>query len=272
MRVEQIAWNLINNGIKFTPPGGSVTIGLAQDERMARLVVTDTGEGIEPDFLPRLFEMYSQGKTQDGPQKRMGLGIGLAVVNQLIQAHGGHVHVTSEGKGKGASFTVWLPLAAHVYGPASQDADEETGGQLEGIRILLVDDSPELLDAFGELLSMEGARVQTASSGELGLEALAEGIFDIVISDIGMPEMDGYAFIAAMRAVGHSMPAIALTGFGAKKDIDQAKSAGFAAHVGKPAPLDQMISIIQNILRGNEVMQAEASESRDPAKDGEPKP
>ncbi|OZI30747.1 chemotaxis protein [Bordetella genomosp. 10] len=266
VRVEQIAWNLINNGIKFTQPGGSVTIGLGLDGHMARLVVTDTGEGIEPDFLPRLFEMYSQGRPQDGSQKRMGLGIGLAVVHQLVQAHQGRIHVDSEGKGKGAAFTVWLPLAAHVYGPAAQETSLEAAGQLQGVRILLVDDSLELLEAFGELLSMEGAHVQTAGSGALGQEALAEGDFDIVISDIGMPEMDGYAFIEAMRAMGHAMPAIALTGFGAKRDVDRAKSAGFAAHVGKPVPLDQMVSVVRRILNGDAPAQTEASAGRREAK------
>ncbi|ANN70719.1 CheR family methyltransferase [Bordetella bronchialis] len=256
VRVEQIVWNLINNGIKFTPPEGTVTIRLDRDGQMARLTISDTGEGIDPEFLPRLFEMYSQDRGQDGLRGRMGLGIGLAVVHQLVQAHGGRIEAASDGKGKGSTFTVWLPLSAHAYGPADPAGVPPEAAALEGIAILLVDDSPEILDTFGALLEMEGARVDTASSGQAGLDALARTAFDIVISDLGMPEMDGYGFLNAMRQKNIATPAIALSGYGAKRDVDKAMSAGFTAHLGKPVPLEQLVKVIRQTLAREETRQA----------------
>lgn len=207
-------------------------------------------------FLPRLFEMYSQDRGQDGLRGRMGLGIGLAVVHQLVQAHGGRIEAASDGKGKGSTFTVWLPLSAHAYGPADPAGVPPEAAALEGIAILLVDDSPEILDTFGALLEMEGARVDTASSGQAGLDALARTAFDIVISDLGMPEMDGYGFLNAMRQKNIATPAIALSGYGAKRDVDKAMSAGFTAHLGKPVPLEQLVKVIRQTLAREETRQA----------------
>ncbi|ARP91773.1 chemotaxis protein [Bordetella genomosp. 9] len=247
VRVEQIVWNLMNNGIKFTPAGGMVTVELGRDNQMARVCVRDTGEGIDPDFLPRLFDMFSQAEMRSGTQPRMGLGIGLAVVSQLVHAHGGRVEAASEGKGRGSCFTVWLPLASHTF-TGTGDIPERESGQLAGVRVLLVDDSHEILDTFAALLELEGAQVEAVDSGKRGLDALDSMAFDVIISDIGMPGMDGYAFLGETRARGCDTPAIALTGYGAKRDIDKALSAGFTAHLSKPILLDDLVAIVRRTL------------------------
>jgi PAS domain S-box-containing protein len=243
VRVQQIVWNLVNNAVKFTTKGGLVSVSLNRDGEDAILVVEDTGQGIDTEFLPHVFEMFRQADA--GVTRRHGgLGVGLALVRQLTELHGGKVTVHSDGPGFGTRFTVRFPLHYKSVDRGS-GVPLKTTGQLIGARILVVDDNPDSLDTLRILLSGEGAMVETASSGALGLNSAADSDFDLVISDISMPEMDGYEFLRAFRANPRyrDTPAIALTGFGREEDVKHARQAGFTAHLTKPIDFDNLIAL-----------------------------
>ncbi|AME28201.1 CheR family methyltransferase [Burkholderia sp. PAMC 26561] len=249
VRVEQMLWNLVRNALKFTPRGGQVTIALSRDDGHACIEVADTGRGIAPDFLPRIFDMFSQAEAA-GNRERGGLGIGLSLVKQLSEMHGGRIEAHSAGAGKGARFRLWLPESptARRLEPPSGSRDSST---LKELRVLLVDDSLEALDAFQMLLELEGAHVQAATSAEQALATAGNIDFDLILSDIGMPEMNGYEFIAALRKLPRmaKTPAIAVTGFGRKQDIAKALRVGFDAHLGKPVSLPLLLGAIERIRR-----------------------
>ncbi|QHI99891.1 PAS domain S-box protein [Xylophilus rhododendri] len=237
VRVEQIVWNLLTNAIKFTPQGGSIEVSLHSADGMAVVTVTDDGIGMEPGHLAEVFEMFRQ--VDVGPSRRAGgLGIGLALVKQLAELHGGKVRAQSRGMGLGASFQVWLPLAAD--GQAARLAT--TAGRLQGLRLLLVDDDAELLSAFGAILEGSGARVLTAGSSQQALEIVQGTPVDALISDIGMPDRDGYWLAEQLRGAQDSrdLPLIAVSGMA--RDVDRARAfaAGFDAHLGKPVDLEML--------------------------------
>ncbi|MEN5159402.1 CheR family methyltransferase [Achromobacter spanius] len=247
VRIEQVIWNLLNNGIKFTPEGGRVALKLAVQDNRLRLDVADTGQGIDPMFVGRVFDMFSQGDMRQKAGTSPGLGIGLAVVSELVGAHGGTIEVHSEGLGAGARFTVWLDLAG---AREEQDVPQTNGDMpLDGLNVLLVDDSEDVLQVMRELLDLEGANVTAVSSGREALERLDLSPFDLLLSDIGMPDMDGYALMRAIRERddGVDLPSIALTGFGAKEDMREAVSAGFSAHISKPVSLDDLLEVVRRI-------------------------
>jgi PAS domain S-box-containing protein len=250
VRVQQIVWNLVTNGVKFTPNGGRVSVTLSRQGEEAVLTVEDTGQGIDAEFLPHVFEMFRQGDASI-TRAYGGMGIGLALVRQLAELHGGRTEVHSEGPGRGARFTVRLPL--HVA-PLRADHPEktiDTEGGLTGARILVVDDSGDSLDMLRFLLASEGATVETALNGEEGLH-LAEGSeFDLVFSDISMPGMDGYEFIRSLRANPRyrTTPAIALTGFGRKEDMERGRRAGFTTHLTKPLDFVTLVKFARVTLR-----------------------
>ncbi|MGW9067499.1 CheR family methyltransferase [Achromobacter animicus] len=251
VRIEQVIWNLLNNGIKFTPEGGSVALKLAVEDNRLKLEVADTGQGIDPLFIGRVFDMFSQGDVRQKTGASPGLGIGLAVVSELVGAHGGTIQVHSDGVGLGARFTVWLDLAGSLETEAAPQANADM--PLEGLKVLLVDDSEDVLHIMHELLDMEGAVVTAASNGRQALEILETARFDLMLSDIGMPEMDGYTLMRAIREKdsGADLPSIALTGFGAKEDMREAVSAGFSAHISKPVSLDDLLEVVRKLrLRG----------------------
>jgi two-component system CheB/CheR fusion protein len=185
-RIEQIAWNLVSNAVKFTLPGGVVTVTLKQEKDQARLDVQDTGIGIAPESLGKLFTMFSQVSLKHDGRRRQGLGIGLALVAQLAEAHGGRVAAASAGEGQGSTFTVWLPIVEKDE-EVTPDLSVRPLGMLHGLRILLVDDSQEILDMLSTLCEIEGAHVRTAASGPVALQLLTEQDFDVLVSDIGMP-------------------------------------------------------------------------------------
>lgn len=248
IRIEQIVWNLLSNALKFTPAGGHVEIALTTDGDDFLLSVRDNGQGIDPAFLPHIFNMFSQAESAFN-RARDGLGIGLALVQQLTQMQGGRVSAASEGIGRGACFRVWLPrcpTGAHIA-PALPPVDAAV---LRGKRILLVDDTLETLEAFRALLEMEGAQVRMECNGPDALRAVAEEHFDLVLSDIGMPGMDGYELIRALRSRPDTaaIPAVAMTGFGRSQDVDRALSAGFNLHLGKPVSFDALLGAIYGAL------------------------
>lgn len=249
LRVEQVIWNLLNNSIKFTPPGGSVTLALSVEDESLQLDVTDTGRGIEAAFLDRVFDMFSQADMRQRAFANAGLGIGLAVASELVKAHGGTIKAYSDGLGKGARFTVRLALAG-----AEQPADQvssEPDSPLKGLRVLMVDDAEDILMIMGTLLEMEDARVTTVSSGQQALDAFDKSSFDLLLSDIGMPGIDGYQLIRAIREKypDSDIPAIALTGFGSKEDVNKAIEAGFSAHISKPVALENLLDIVRHLRR-----------------------
>ncbi|CAN5715599.1 chemotaxis protein CheB [soil metagenome] len=247
VRVEQIVWNLIVNAIKFTPEGGAIRVELRVERGMAHLSVKDTGIGLAAADLSNIFEMFKQADSGAGRAKT-GLGIGLALVKRLAELHGGRVTAESEGAGRGARFNVWLPLP-DSESPTLPETVESRG--LRGLRLLAVDDEPDVLTAFGDLLEMEGARVALANNARQALEmALAES-FDAVISDIAMPGEDGLWLAKRLREEEgtRGVPLVAVSGMARAPDRARAIEAGFDALLAKPLDLTALCSEIVHALR-----------------------
>jgi two-component system CheB/CheR fusion protein len=243
VRIEQVVWNLLSNALKFTPAGGKVHVRLGRDADNACIEVADTGKGIPAGFLPFVFDMFRQA-NMGTTRQHGGMGIGLALVKELVSSHGGRVEAHSAGDGQGAQFRVLLPLV--VLKQPSLPAPAKGESHLAGKRILLVDDAADTLESLGALLSMENAQVTTAFSGAAALNAVAAAAepFDLIISDIGMPEMDGYTLLAELRKLKATAtaPAIALSGFTRPADVSNALAAGFDTHICKPVAFDQFIA------------------------------
>jgi signal transduction histidine kinase len=245
-RLQQIVWNLLANAVKFTPTGGRIRVEVRRNVSNVELVVMDTGMGIEPGFLPHVFERFRQA---DASMTRSvgGLGLGLALVRDLVHMHGGTVRAESLGKDQGACFTVVLPAALPVVPPlavASAPSSEEAAAEpvrrsgpveVAGVRVLVVDDDEDFLDSLEVALRGQGAVVKTATSVQAALAALESWSPDVLISDLGMPDEDGYSLIRAVRARGSAVPAIALTAYAADHDRERSLAAGYQRHVGKPA-------------------------------------
>ncbi len=248
-RLEQVIWNLLNNAWKFTKGGERICLQLEREGDQARLDVIDTGEGISADFLPKVFDMFGQAEMQHAQRSKHGLGIGLALVKQLIEAHNGRIEAFSEGLGRGARFSIWLPIHLQTEIELGDLANGEAGG-LSGIKILLVDDSPEILETMCELLESEGAIVTTANGGAQGIALAEQSAFDVIVSDIGMPGIDGHKMMASIRAKGvnSNTPSIALTGYGTLRDVETAKAAGFNLHLRKPIDLQALIDAVNQAV------------------------
>ena len=249
VRIEQIAWNLVSNAIKFSRSGGSITVRILRDGEDALLEVVDGGRGISSTFLPHVFEMFKQADAAT-TRGEGGLGIGLALVKNLAELHGGRVDVSSGGEGLGARFRVWLPMHQHTdFSPLTDDG-LEVRSPLDKVRVLLVDDTADTLETFGYLLEHEGAAVTTASSGEQALGLVDTIAFDLVISDVGMPKMDGYEMMIELRKrpALAKLPAIALTGYGRPQDVQKALASGFQAHLDKPVDFNRLKDVIGALL------------------------
>ena len=199
-RLQQVMWNLLSNAVKFTPPGGQVSIRLERLDSCACLTISDTGQGIAPDFLPYVFDYFRQANAAT-TRKFGGLGLGLAIVRQLVELHGGTVGVESLGEGKGATFTVRLPLMPTPSGGKPSAPETAQVSDLEGLKILVVDDETDARELVTFLLEQAGAQVRAVSSADEALVVLAESNPDVLLSDIGMPEMDGYMLIRQVRAL-----------------------------------------------------------------------
>jgi CheY-like chemotaxis protein len=257
-RLRQVLWNLLSNAVKFTPADGHVRVEIGRVGSRIEVRVADTGIGIAPEFLPRVFERFTQA---DGSTSRAhgGLGVGLAIVRHLVELHGGDVTADSPGQGRGATFSFRLPVRAVR---AADEGDERPGSEpaagdssvhdLTGLRVLVVDDEADARDVVRLVLSEAGAAVVVADSAEEALRVLEEGgPVDVIISDIGMPDIDGYGMIRALRALGglaEMIPAIALTAYGRPEDRTRALACGYHHHVTKPVSPANLIAAVRKAV------------------------
>jgi PAS domain S-box-containing protein len=258
-RLQQVVWNLISNAIKFTPPEGRVQVLTERMDSHVEIKVIDTGPGIKPEFLPYVFDRFRQ-EDSSITRTQGGLGLGLSIVRHLVELHGGTVTAESRRDAQGANFTVRLPLAA--AGAAkfpraaqamrfSQDSPQNHTSSLEGLRVLLVDDEMDGRELVTIMLEQNGVQVKAAASADEALQTFAEWRPDILVSDIGMPEEDGYSLIRKVRALpleqGGNVPAAALTGFVGKEDYLKALSAGYHSHIKKPVELEELIAVVASL-------------------------
>src|ERR1051325_8498938 len=247
VRLEQIIWNLLNNSVKFTPRGGRIEVRLEESDDEIVLMVSDNGQGIDASFLPHIFEIFRQADSRTN-RSQSGMGIGLAVVQQLVELHGGSVNAFSAGVGKGATFTIRLPRSADARRPSGPLLDLGNG-TLKGLEVLVVDDSEDTTEMVQHLLEIGGASVCAVTSGSEALRVAREREFDVVLSDISMPEMDGFQFLSELRKLPgkKDLPAVALTGFGRPEDVRRASEEGFYAHLTKPFDLQTLARLLQKI-------------------------
>ena len=248
-RIEQVIWNLVNNALKFTPEGGQVQLVLSRSEGRAQLDVIDSGIGLADDSLEKIFDLFGQAENQHLTHQREGLGIGLSLVRQLVEAHEGSVSVHSKGLGFGCTFSIWLPLCEQQDHLPLSDAEQDADERLHGVKVLLVDDSAEVLEVLNLLLEMEGAEVSAFNDPQTALETARDAQYDLIISDIGMPKMNGHELMRKLRTIGHlrQVPAIALTGYGAGSDQKKAAESGFTSHLSKPVVHDSLIVLIEKL-------------------------
>lgn len=255
-RVQQIVWNLLSNAVKFTPRGGKIQIFLRRINSHVEVEIQDTGIGIDADFLPHMFERFRQHDSSYS-RRHGGLGIGLALVKQLTELHGGKVRAMSAGANQGASFIVELPLVpirgqleveAHRFHPRTDVVPGNFGTpNLNGLLLLVVDDQPDAREILRRLLEEHGATVLLASSADEALGVLKERKPDVMLSDIGMPDKDGYDLIKEVRDQGNSVPAAALTAFARSEDRTKALLAGYQAHIAKPVESLELFAIVASL-------------------------
>jgi CheY-like chemotaxis protein len=256
--LRQVIWNLLSNSIKFTPRGGNVQVRAEQAGASVRISVADTGQGIDPEFLPHVFDRFRQGTATAGVARRTGLGLGLAIVRHLVEAHGGTVQAASDGLGKGATFTVELPV---MVGRAVQTTDStqayehrfETSLSLAGMRVLVVDDDRDAREMLQVALQQYGAEVRTASSADEAMDHLAAESPDVIVSDIEMPDVNGYELIRRLRQSERPelrrLPAVALTAYARTEDRLKALLAGFQTHVPNPLEPAELVTVIASLAQ-----------------------
>lgn len=243
--LDQIAWNLLDNALKFTPGGGAISVRLSREASCAVLEVQDTGRGIDAALLPRVFERFEQSGLRAAVRTDGGLGIGLALVRRLAVLQGGSVQGDSAGTGCGATFTVRLPLAEATATPR-RPVQHQAGGLVSKRPVLLVDDDADTLEALAALLALEGLRVVTAGSARDALARACDVQPGVVISDIAMPGMDGLQLVAALRRLPglQGFVAVAVSGFGRPEDAERSLAAGFDAHLCKPLSLQKLAAVL----------------------------
>ncbi len=254
-RLQQVMWNLLSNAVKFTPKGGRIDVRIARIESHLEVTVTDTGEGIPPEFLPHVFDRFRQADAST-TRKHGGLGLGLAIVKQLAELHGGTVRVDSKGARQGATFSITLPVVSVVdRGRTGEFRYRRSLPELprmpvalDGVRVLVVDDEADARALIERFLEDAGAEVETASSVDEAMERLEAQEFDVLVSDIGMPEEDGYSLLRRVRALGRTMPAIALTAYASAEDRVRALVAGFKSHLTKPVEAIELIATVASTV------------------------
>ena len=261
-RLQQIVSNLLTNAIKYTSKNGRVAISLERVVTSLVIKVTDTGEGISPEFLPYIFDRFRQADSAS-TRDYGGLGLGLAIVRHLVEAHGGSVSAASEGPGLGATFTVTLPLASirkeeggirkFTSGELSKDQISSSLA-LKDVTVLVVDDDSDARDLLTIALKQSGADVRSANNVRAALKILDQWKPDVLISDIGMPGVDGYAFMRKVRARkaerGGRIPALAVTGYAGVDDAERALKAGYQTHMPKPVVLSELVARVANLAEG----------------------
>jgi CheY-like chemotaxis protein len=248
-RLQQVVWNLLSNAIKFTPAGGRVEVRLARVGNEAELHVTDTGEGIRPDFLPHVFERFRQADSTS-TRAHGGLGLGLSIARHLVELQGGRIEAHSDGVGRGATFSVRFPLLRDGAAAQSAPASGRGDARLDGLRVLLVDDEPEARELFAAALAEHGAAVTAVGSVSEALATLAAVRPHVLVSDIAMPGEDGHALIRQVRALtaeGAGMPSVALTAYGGPEHRQQALAAGFQAHVVKTSAAAELALVVARL-------------------------
>ena len=253
-RLHQIIWNLLSNAVKFTPHGGKICVRVEQDGADARVTVKDTGQGIEPEFLPRVFDRFLQADSST-TRSFGGLGLGLAIVRHLVELHGGTVSAESDGLNKGATFSATFPLLTERTEPVSVAHGGEMSvlenQSLDGLRVLLVDDEPEAREIISTVMTRTGAEVTACKSASEALATLLEWKPDVILSDIAMPDEDGYSFIGKVRSLprekGGATPAAALTAYARDVDRTQALAAGYQMHIAKPIAATQLVTIVARL-------------------------
>ena len=254
-RLQQVFWNLLSNAIKFTPRGGSVQVRAAQRDDAMRVTVQDDGEGIEPAFLPHVFDRFRQADSSI-TRRHEGLGLGLAIVKHLVELHGGSVAVHSDGHERGTLFTVNLPLR-RVAGPTPAPTRDVAGDApraqpLRAMKLLVVENDDDARQWLQHVLADHGADVRSARSAREALSLIADAPPDVLVSDIGMPGLDGYDFLRALRALpearGGAVPAIAVTAFARPEDRARAMDAGYQRHLGKPIDEHALVAAILSLL------------------------
>jgi CheY-like chemotaxis protein len=248
-RLQQVLWNLLANAVKFTPKGGQIRVDFGRVESSAQLTVTDTGEGIDPEFLPFVFERFSQSDSST-TRRHGGLGLGLAIVRHIVELHGGKVSVHSEGTGKGSTFAVKLPIPALQH-EERHKTQAPAIRSLNGIRVMLVEDDNDTREVLAAALDSYGASVIEAASAAEALRLLVTESPDILVTDIGMPEMDGYELLSKIQSEyrQRDIPAIALTAFASPEDRQKSLRAGFRAHISKPISTEELVATIGTFLR-----------------------
>jgi CheY-like chemotaxis protein len=261
-RLEQVIWNLLANAIKFTPEGGRVDLFIERSKDQLQVRVVDTGQGLSPDFLPHVFERFRQADSAT-TRRHSGLGLGLAIVRQLVELHGGTVDAASPGVGRGATFSVRLPISTGQLreGQAAKMGERRTPAltaspmallpRLDDVRVLIVDDSDDGRTLTSLVLTQAGASVNAVASAREALQMLEVERPDVLVSDIGLPDEDGYGLIRRIRqyeaAHGGFLPAVALTGYARAEDRARVLAAGFQAHVPKPVEPVELASTIATI-------------------------
>jgi CheY-like chemotaxis protein len=255
-RLQQVIWNLLSNAVKFTPAGGEIKVAVERLPAVARLTVSDTGRGISSDFLPYVFDRFRQADSSSTRQYA-GLGLGLSIVRHIVEAHGGSVEAESAGEGRGATFTVDLPLAsaAKLAADAQAEAAARPSGAhtarrpaLMGLRVLLVDDDADTLQLLSVLLGRHGAEITAVTSAADALAVFERARPDVLVSDVAMPDVDGYELLRTIRAWprerGGLVPALALTAYAGEADRQRALQVGFNAHMAKPVEPPELVAAI----------------------------
>jgi signal transduction histidine kinase len=285
-RLQQVLLNLLSNAVKFTPQGGRVWVCIEMGEPWADIVVRDTGQGITPQFMPHVFDPFRQADSST-TRRHGGLGLGLAVANHLVELHGGMIRVESPGHGLGSTFTIRLPRtngrvddqgataegeASHAAHAANTAEPETRANHLAGTRLLIVEDEADTRSALSRFLEDQGAAVVAVGSAREALELLRRETWDVLVSDIGMPEMDGYELIRELRAweegSGRRLPAVAVTAFTRTEDRERVLREGFSEHVAKPVNTVRLIGVLADLARrgaGESLLPPLSDEGREPS-------
>jgi signal transduction histidine kinase/CheY-like chemotaxis protein len=276
-RLQQVFWNLLSNATKFTPRCGRIVVGLEQGDGLVRLSVSDSGEGISEDVISHVFDRFRQADSST-TRRHGGLGLGLAIVKQLVELHGGTVHAWSAGPGRGSTFTITLPTTPVAVTNPDEPQQQPVldrpstrqmvpaGPKLDGIVVVVVDDEPDARSLVKRLLEDSNAIVYTASSAQEALRLVQEKLPQVLVSDIGMPNEDGYRLIQKIRAMekesGHFTPAVALTAYARREDSEQAISNGFQRHIAKPVQPNELLSSVAALANGRLEFPAAAPATR----------